>query len=212
MPDTPTAAPNPLCVPALGSRRRLRALTAAGWPMRAIASATKTSNRTLITIRAGGRDFVHRDIADRLADVYDVAASTTPQRALPDTAAARAAITETLRYAATAGWTDTPTAWEGLDLDDPKATTATEPRTVRAHQVRGSVSASELLDLLEAGDRPERLGKLWPNLSFADRRQVVATLRGRGMTAAPIGKRLGIPERAVYRSYETAATRLADTG
>ena len=210
--DTPTApaltlvptVPMSGLVPSLGSTRRLRALAREGWPARAIASATKLSPRTVMRIRAGQRHWVQAAVAAAIADVYDVVSSLDPARMLPPTRAARDAVRFTRALAARRGWSYTPAAWEGLNIDDPTADPAAENR--RARPTR-SGTADELLELVATRADMSRRLEAWRRLPVDEKRRAVLTPQLQHLTADEVGELLGITGRTVQRYRGPEFTR-----
>jgi transcriptional regulator with XRE-family HTH domain len=95
-------------VPALGSARRLRALTATGWTLDRLAAHSGVPMTTLSVIRAGRTRHIHADTRSRIADLYE-ALSMKPGKS--DVAR---------RIALTQRWAP-PLAWDDNAIDDPKA-------------------------------------------------------------------------------------------
>lgn len=108
--NVPTT-PRPSLVDATGTIRRVRALIALGWRHKDLKAETGLATNVLAH-RTGGT--VHRDTADKVADVYD---KLSMRLGPSDTNRTRAA---TRGYAP-------PLAWDDHDIDDPAARPARPP-------------------------------------------------------------------------------------
>lgn len=97
--------------PALGTRRRLQALTAAGWSTQALAERLGVTKSAIANLRSTTQDRVLGATAADVAALYEQCRRRTP----PGRYQLRAR-----RYAEARGW-PTPAAWAGLDLDNPHA-------------------------------------------------------------------------------------------
>lgn len=94
------------CIPSAGTRRRVQALAWMGWPIRLVAERIGYSEHSLKCVIY--RDLVSVRVAHRIRAVYDELSS----RAGPSKQAATKA-----RRTGNAP----PAAWDGIDMDDPKA-------------------------------------------------------------------------------------------
>jgi len=163
--------------PAVGTRRRLQALTAAGWSASELAARLGVTKSAVAQLRSVQRQRVLARTALDVATLYDDCWWRTP----PGRYQARAE-----RYAETRGWV-APWRWDGVVLDDPAAV----PRTDTDMDV-DEVAIEECI----AG-RPVPLTK-------AERHQLVATMQRRGATSPQIALRLGRSTRTAER-YQAAA-------
>lgn len=175
-------------VPAVGTRRRLQALAAAGWPLSVVSTELGFSPS-----RAGHlltAPVIHRRNADLVRRLFDDWWDKRPR-------GSALSIARTLQRARAEGWAPAA-AWD--DIDDP----AEKPRGVRRPTVypvprRGAGRAPDAAAVVRAV-RGERV-----TLTWQERREAVAVLTGRGLSAAEIRDRLGVAERTVTR--HRAATR-----
>lgn len=107
-----------ILIPALGTQRRLRALTALGWPTQALADrlgCTPDHIRWYRRAHDAGR-LAHRDHAHRIAHLYEQLSGTPGPSPTARADAARR------------GWAP-PLAWD--DIDDPDATPYSDPPAPR---------------------------------------------------------------------------------
>lgn len=98
-------------VDATGTSRRLQALAAVGWSAAALGGRLGCTGQAVSKLR--GQRRVHRDTARRVADLYAALAG----QPVPDTVSAKQA----RETAARNGWAR-PEHWDGVDIDDPAAT------------------------------------------------------------------------------------------
>lgn len=98
--------PNQFLVPAIGGRRRLRALNALGWPGHEVARRTGTTAHAL-NLSVRGATMTYRRWK-ALADIYEQLSGT------PGPSAEIATRSRTLGHVP-------PLAWEGVDIDHPHA-------------------------------------------------------------------------------------------
>lgn len=113
----PVAAPagGSCYVPATGSRRRIHALEALGWPTRVIADRTGVSRDSLVRISTG------RVSAVRAGTASAVEAAYRWMEVRPPTAEESPQASRVRAVAASRGWVP-PLAWDDdVDLDDPAA-------------------------------------------------------------------------------------------
>ncbi|MFL6163585.1 MAG: hypothetical protein ACJ74U_15355 [Jatrophihabitantaceae bacterium] len=134
-------------VDATGTRRRLQALVAIGWPLPILAVQLDmtASNSAALLQRAR----VTRSTADKAAALYDRLWDSSPLQASPeDTAAVAAAQAHAQKH----GWAP-PMAWDDETIDDPTA----EPDL--GERVRRSKlpPAEELRFLLDAGESEDMI-------------------------------------------------------
>jgi transposase len=166
--------------PAVGTRRRLQVLTAAGWTTSQLADRMGVSKSAIAQLRNTGQDRVLATTAGDVAALYDACWWRTP----PGRYQARAE-----RYAETRGWV-APWRWDGLDLDDP----ATEP-----HPPAADVDQVAIDETIAGRQVP---------LTKTERRAVADQLHRRGASAAEIASRLGRTPRTVERHKAAARAQL----
>lgn len=167
-------------VATIGARRRLQALTAAGWSTSQLATRLGVSKSAIAQLRSTGKDRMLAPTADTVAALYEDCWWRTP----PGRYQARAE-----RYAEARGWVP-PWRWDGRDIDDPAAS-----------------PAPELVDVDQVAVEEAIAGRRVP-LTRAERRRVVGELRRRGVTAGEIARRVGATVRTVER--DKAAGRVGD--
>jgi transposase len=167
-------------VPAVGTRRRLQALTAAGWSSSQLAERLGVTKSAIAQLRRVGQDRVLATTAGDVAALYDRCWWRTP----PGRYQARAE-----RYAAAQGWRP-PWDWDGVDLDDPAA----------APLEHGAVA-----DVDQVAIEETIAGRRVP-LTRAERRCVVDELHRRGVSAGDIAQRVGLSARTIVR-YTSAGHR-----
>lgn len=110
-------APRRALVDATGTRRRMQALAATGWPIARLARTLGMSTADAYRITAGRQTLVFTATAERVAIAYEALWDTPPRsRTRWDTAA----ITHARRAAARQRWAP-PAAWDDDDLDNPRA-------------------------------------------------------------------------------------------
>lgn len=102
-------------VRAVGTMRRLQALRALGYSLNDLSSRVGITGQGVSWISAGRTEWVHAEIAHRVATAYD-ALSLTPPPAR--TGYERGAADRARRHAAARGWLP-PLCWDDDDLDDP---------------------------------------------------------------------------------------------
>lgn len=97
-------------VPAIGTRRRLQALTAAGWSTRQLADRMGVTSNAIAQLRNTSQHRVLTTTADNVTALYDQCRHRTP----PGRYQLRAR-----RHAEARRWPP-PAEWNGLNLDDPE--------------------------------------------------------------------------------------------
>lgn len=180
-----------------GSRRRLRALEARGWPVDVQAARIGISKNTVARIIGGHddstdtNDMVSRDIAAKIATVYDEISGLDG----PSPVTARRSL---LRGYAP------PWYWTNLDIDDPDA-----------GWLDADPDAADAADSGDEGDDRDhvivieraimavaRADKTWaPKLSREERHTVVTELHRRGWNPKVIAAGLGVTERTINRDW-----------
>ena len=164
---------------AVGTRRRLQALSAAGWSTRQLAARLGVTASAIAQLRSTGRQRVLARTAADVAVLYDDCWWRTP----PGRYQARAE-----GYAEAQGWVP-PWRWHGVELDDPDATPVPDLGEI------DQVAIEETI----AGRRVE--------LTKAERRVVVDELHRRGIPAGEIASRLGRHVRTIERDKATPRPR-----
>lgn len=139
----PLSKPNSsMQIDALGTRRRLQALTAIGHSIRTIAQASAVARDRVHHIAMGLQPTVRRDVAERIAATYERLAFRPPAR--------DKFTTRTRNLAAARGWHG-PLAWD--DIDDPAAQPETDhPYKPVAKNGRDSMRRAEIKHLLDLGE------------------------------------------------------------
>jgi AraC-like DNA-binding protein len=176
-------------IDATGTRRRLQALAAVGWPVAALApqlGRTTTKLRDLFTC-----DTVQAQTAQRVSDLYDRLWDTPPAR---DTDAQRRASDEVRVLAAGQGWLP-PLAWDDIDTDP-------DPDPGSPHARPDPDDLDEIaIERAVAGDHI-RLAELTP----AEQAEVVRRLTERGKSIRDIADQLATTKRTISRRRESAAS------
>jgi hypothetical protein len=170
-------------VDATGTRRRLQALVALGWPVSHLRARVGASSRTTWLLTSGGgaaSDFVTVRLRDAVLSLYDELSMTLPA---PGRGATRAR-----GMAAARGWAP-PLAWDDDSIDDPSA--------APQRGVPGDVDSDideVIVERVLAGDRM--------TLSRSARGVVVARLAEAGESDRQIAARLGVVEMTVLRDRQ----------
>lgn len=171
-------------IDATGTRRRLQALAAIGWPPAELATMlgrTTTKFRTLFTCGS-----VQVQTAQRVSALYDQLWDTSPTRT--------SASDEARVIAAEQGWLP-PLAWDDIDTDpDP------DPSTPNAKPDPDDLDEIAI-ERAVAGDRI-RLAELTP----AEQAEVVRRLTERGKSIRDIADQLATTKRTISRRRESAAS------
>lgn len=110
------AAPEARDLDATGSRRRLQALVACGWPMRELARRLAMDHRDLAALIHGRTTRVSGPTVARIRALYDQLWNVPPTAAGVSPGRARHALRTSWRH----GWAP-PLAWDDDDLDNPAA-------------------------------------------------------------------------------------------
>lgn len=104
-------------VPSIGTARRLQALTALGWNIRALARETGCEARQIRDWTTSRHDTIFATTAARIADLYDrLSMSLPPERNTDEKNAASRARGRARRN----GWVP-PLCWDDKAIDDPHA-------------------------------------------------------------------------------------------
>jgi hypothetical protein len=163
----------PLLIDATGTVRRIQALRRLGYPLSHIAPLLGVTKQRVNQIGTQARTRVHRDMAVRVAGVYDRLSMTLG----PDDRARR--------HAEAQGWPP-PLAWDDDEIDDPRARPRVNPRVGETFHV-DPIAVEEAV----AG-RPVKL-------SHQERREAVRRMQAMGLSAAQIGERLHTTRGAAQR-------------
>ena len=160
-------------VPALGTRRRLQSLAAAGWSASQLATRAGVTRGAIASLRSTRQQRVLAATAAVVNALYDDCWWRTPPGRGRD-------LVRTETWAARRGWAD-PSRWEGQAIDDPEA----GPEELNADV--DPVAVAEAI----AG-RPVQLTR-------AEQRAVSAELTRRGASADEIAPMIGRCARTVMR-------------
>lgn len=163
--------PKPRTLPAIGTRRRMRALAALGWSCTALAREMACSPSMISQIQNGPADVVRRGTARAVADLYERLSMRCPDRE----------DVRTRTSAARNGWAP-PLAWDDIDHDEAPHLDA--PPVDEADPV--------LIERLLSGDRIE--------VPKEDRDVVVGELARRGLSDPHIADLIGIWPESVMRA------------
>ncbi len=212
VPAVPHAAAPGTLVDAAGTRRRLQALVARGWPQAALARRVGRSRKNLARLLTATT--VTRATAAEIRTLYERTWNADPPQPTPRE---RAASDRARAIAAARGWR-TPLAWDDIDTDpDPGPPLTHQPppppsscsipvhrRRARPHRDRSTpkepAMSTEDVDevAIERAMYGERL-----SLNRAERREAVHRLTNRGYSVRQIAERLHITPRAVTRLRST---------
>jgi transcriptional regulator with XRE-family HTH domain len=159
----------------LGTRRRMQALAALGWPLAEIGNRVGMSPQQVSRMFRTGR--VHRTTEAKVRALYDeLSMIPGPSKRARDVALRK-------------GWA-VPLAWDDEKIDDPNA----RPSRMTANRAS--------FDEIAVGRamRGERI-----RLRPVERAEAVRRLTAQGLSATEIGDRLGIAPRSVTRMRGAAA-------
>ena len=158
-------------VDSTGTRRRLQALVASGWPLYVLAGRAGLSRENIwkrlgvTPTRVSTRDAVRR-LYNELWDADPIAHGIRPQ-----------SVTKARARGLREGWPP-PLAWDDDTIDDPAA----RPAGMRpAHKTRGTTEA-EVMDLLDMGETVDAIAQRL-RISTSGVYQVVARARARARVA-----------------------------
>lgn len=163
-----------------GSRRRLQALSAAGWSATELAAHLGTTDSAIFWLRrrlTGGRCLV--STAEQVSQLYDRLAHVTPTGG---------AVERTRRWAERAGWVE-PWRWDGVDMDDPAAQPAPLPAVGDLDEVA--------VERLMAGTLTIPRG-----VPSAEMVEAVRRLAAQGLSDPDVGRRVGRRSEAVGKIRE----------
>ena len=167
-------------VDATGTRRRLHALIAIGWPGELLAAQLGRRPNSLHRSMTG--ESVTARTAHDVATLYERLWSTRPPRGTRDQRAAAAA----RAHASAQGWLP-PLAWDDIDTD-PTPTPPTS-RLPRGNDIDGIAVQRAL-----AGDNIT-----YDDLTPVEQQEVIRLLSARGTSIRDIAARLGTTKRTVSR-------------
>jgi transcriptional regulator with XRE-family HTH domain len=204
-----TAAPGLLAGAALadatGTRRRLQALTARGWPLRELAARLGANTGGLRRTRDGARTRVTADTARKVSALYEeLWDQAPPQR----TAAERIAASKARARACRHDWAP-PLAWDDDTISDPAAGPAGCWRPSGRTTRRGADLAEDASELAAQGySREQAAARLGVTRGALDRAIERSRIRASGRTARvhagavvpPAAAHAGVPERVPGRA------------
>lgn len=172
----------PLLVDATGTRRRLRALAAIGWPNAAIGALAGADHSTVSAWSNNAR--VRAGTADTVRRVYDELSMTPGPSA------------KVRQIAARKGWAP-PLAWDDDSIDDPAARPSTGAWAARRAAPMDEIAVQRAM-------RGHRV-----HLTPSERAEAVRRLTAQGRSAAEIAGRLGVAQRSVVRHRAADRTEVA---
>lgn len=172
---------------ATGTRRRLQALVAVGWPLPELAARLGRKTSRLLRLLTGATVKVHT--AEQVSNLYDQLWDTAPTR---DTEAQQRAFEQARVFAAEQGWLP-PLAWDDIDTDPDPGHHDRQPDPDDLDEIA--------IERAVAGDRI-RLAELTP----AEQAEVVRRLTERGRSIRDIADQLATTKRTVSRRRESAAS------
>jgi hypothetical protein len=168
-------------IDATGTRRRLQALIAIGWPTELLAA--QLSRRTTSLCRSMTGESVTARTAHDVAALYERLWNTSPPAA---TGEQRAAVDAAQAHAAGQGWLP-PLAWDNLDTDP------TPPPAIAGASQRNDLDEIAVERAL-AGDHIT-----YDDLTTVEQQEVVRRLTARGSSIRDIAAQLGTTKRTVSR-------------
>jgi hypothetical protein len=185
-PDPANRAPQSQ-VDALGTRRRLQALVAIGWPTDTLAARIGRTPTNLRRTMTGAT--VTARTAQIVDDLYNELWDQQPPHA---TQPERDAAAEARQTAAQQGWPP-PLAWDDIDTDPDPNTPTTQPNPNDLDEIA--------IERAVAGD-----GIRLDDLTRAEQAEVVRRLTERGKSIRDIADQLATTKRTVSRRRESAAS------
>ena len=165
-------------IDATGTRRRLQALMAIGWPLPVIAAQLGRTTPNLA--RSMDRDRINADTAWQITHLYEQIWNNTPPQA---TAAQRNASATARSHAQRQGWRP-PLGWDDIDTDPDLAPLQRSVEDIDEIAVERAV----------AGD-----GIRLDNLTAAEQAEVIRRLTERGKSIRDIAAQLATTTRTVSR-------------
>jgi hypothetical protein len=172
-------------IDATGTRRRLQALIAIGWPIELLAAQLGRRPKSLC--RSMTSESVTARTAQDVGTVYDRLWNTPPPRM---TGGQRAAADAAQAHAAAQGWLP-PLAWDDIDTDP------TPPALTTGPSQRNDVDEIAVERAL-AGDHVT-----YDDLTAVEQQEVVRRLTARGNSIRDIAAQLGTTKRTVSRRRAT---------
>lgn len=163
-----------------GTRRRLRALVALGWPVRHLQTRARVSSRTtwLLTQPTHDDTLILVSTRETFRRLYDELSLTRP--------APSRGVTRARALAAARGWPP-PLAWDDETIDDPAA--SPQLTVDDGDDVIDPIA----VDVAVAGERPVTLTR-------AERFAALERLAAAGLPDRAIADRLGVTERTIERN------------
>ena len=129
-------------VSAVGTRRRLQALSCNGWSLASLARSAGLTRNALLHITHQRNPRVRKFVADRVSEMYE---------RLWDQQATGSQAVKVRNLASAKGWLP-PMAW--LDIDDPD-----EKPDMHSHQDRSEIVAEEYAHLKSFGESDEQIAE-----------------------------------------------------
>jgi transcriptional regulator with XRE-family HTH domain len=161
----------PIWVNPVGTHRRLRALTAAGWSTTQLADELGVTRSAIAHLRNLRQERILAATAANVVTLYErLWWRTPPSRST----------TRSERYAERRGWAP-PWRWDGLNLDDPSTEPLPDKATVDAVAVAEAAAGRHV------------------RLTRAERHAAELELEHRGLAAGAIAAALGTSTRTVQR-------------
>jgi hypothetical protein len=171
----------PVWVHPVGSRRRLQALTAAGWSTTQLAAELGVGRSAIAYLRSVRQDRMLASTATDVSTLYERLWWRTPPGC---------STTRSERYAERHGWVP-PWLWDGIDIDDPAA------KPLPDRPILDDIAISRA-----------RAGRA-VSLTRDERRRLELELEQQGSSAAAIAQHLGQSPRTVQR-HRAAARRSSE--
>lgn len=157
----------PRLVGVTGARRRLQALGAIGWDLRALERESGINRMSLQKVRSGQTSATRGDLAQRIGQLYDRLWDQAPPTKTPYQ---RRAVTAQLNRALSLGWAP-PLAWDDIDDPDEQPTGWQRSRREDEHRTPAATEARWRLELGEPIDAVARdLGVTADYLRYSVRR------------------------------------------
>lgn len=180
------ASARPLTTDPTGTARRIQALAAIGWSLRAIGKAAGMAHININAIAQNRRAFVRTDNADIIAAVYErLYLEDGPSK-------------HQRHVARRHGWVG-PEYWSDETIDDPTAEPSLGPADVEVDELAVELVAARIGKPLRPDDRSRVAG-----LTDAELETVLVRLRDRGHPCGLIGELVGLTANAVAYRYSRA--------